>query len=445
MSRRSLRYLPPLAALTLFCGLACSPSAGPPAAASNAAVAARPVGGPPRPAHATDFTPHKFDWPQWQGPDRTAVSRETGLLREWRPDGPRLVWEADYVGEGYSTPTVAAGRLFLMGNRDGKECVLALSEADGGELWASVIGPAVGVSYPGPRCSPTVDGDRVYALGVGGDLVCLATASGSELWRKSLRKDFGGGVGGWGYSESPLVDGDRLLFTPGGGKATVVAVKKMTGETVWQAKVPNGDQAAYSSIVAADFGGQREYIQFLAGGVVGLSADGKFLWRYAKPSAGINCMTPVYRDGIVYAAAEYNKGGGAARLTREKDAVTATELYFSGHYQNHHGGMVLVDGYLYGEGTGQMACVEFKTGREMWRERKAGKGSVAAADGRIYYRSEGGTIVLVEASPKQYVEHGRFTPAKTSGLNAWPHPVIANGKLYLRDQQYLFCYDLKPG
>jgi outer membrane protein assembly factor BamB len=405
-------------------------------------------------AEKNEFRPRPFDWPQWQGQDRTAVSREKGLLQDWPKGGPPLAWKVADLGGGYSTPSVAAGRIFGMSYRGDDEVVWALEEATGKELWVTRIAEAnrkVGYGE-GSRCTPTVDGDVLYALGVSGDLVCLDVAAGKERWHKLLRKKngdkgdtktFDGAPGGWGYAESPLVDGDRLLVTPGGGKATVVALDKKTGETIWVSRVPGGNGGAYSSIVAADFNGKRQYIQFLSGGVVGLDTDGKFLWRYGRPSAGINCTTPVYHDGRVFAAAAYNRGGGLVQLLAEGDGVKAEEVYFERNYQNHHGGLVLVDGYLYGEGNGQLACIEFKTGKEMWRARQPGKGSVAYADGRLYYRNERGPLFLVEANPEKYVPHGQFNQPQRSHHNAWPHPVIANGKLYVRDQGLLLCYDVK--
>ena len=389
--------------------------------------------------------PQNFDWPQWQGQDRTAVSKETGLLQDWPKEGPPLVWSLDTLGGGYSTPSISQGRIFGMSFRGDDEIVWGLDEKTGEEIWSVKIAAANrGVGYnEGSRCTPTVEGDRLYALGLSAELVCLQTKDGKEVWRKNLKKDFGGNVGGWGYSESPLIDGDKLLCTPGGKKATLAALDKKTGETIWMAPIKDGNQAAYSSIVAADVAGQRQYIQFLAGGVVGVTAEGKFLWRYNKPSAGINCTTPIYHDQCVYAAASYGKGGGMVQLIREDNQVKAEEKYFHKNMENHHGGLVLIDGYLYGEGSGRLACMEFKTGKEMWREGKAGKGSIAYADGRLYYRNEGGPIILAEANPEKYVEHGRFKQPKRSGKSAWPHPVIANGKLYIRDQQYLYCYDVK--
>jgi outer membrane protein assembly factor BamB len=395
---------------------------------------------------AADFKPRPFDWPQWQGPDRTAVSKEPGLLRSWPKEGPKLLWEAKGLGDGFSTPTVAAGRIFTMGNRGKTEYVLVFAEEDGKELWAFEVGAvrANGGGYAGPRCSPTVDGDRVYALGLNGDLVCLTAADGKEVWRKDLVKDFGGGVPGWGYSESPLVDGDRVIVTPGGKNATLVALDKKSGAVVWKGVVPQSDHAQYSSVVAATVAGKREYVQFVSGGVVGLAEDGTFLWRYDAPHNGTaNCSTPIVRDDHVFAASGYGTGGGLAKLTTEGDKVKAEEVYFTKKMRNHHGGMVLIGDYLYGSDEEFLTCLEFKTGKVMWAERKPGKGSIAAADGLLFYRNEGGPVVLVEANPEKYVELGRFQPKDRSGQPAWPHPVIANGRLYIRDQDVLSCYDVK--
>jgi outer membrane protein assembly factor BamB len=386
-----------------------------------------------------------FDWPQWQGQERTAVSRETGLLQDWPKGGPTLLWKTDNLGGGYSTPSVAAGRVYGMGFRGDDEIVWAIDEKTGAEVWSAKIAQAnrrVGYGE-GSRCTPTVDGDRLYVLGLGADLVCLKTADGEEVWRKDLRKDFKGNVGGWGYSESPLIDGDKVLCTPGGKEATLVALNKKDGQLIWKGVVPRGDQAHYSSIIAAEVDGHRQYIQFLGGGVVGLSGEGKYLWRYDHPHNGTaNCSTPLYRDGYVFAASSYGTGGGLAKLTGDGDNVKAEEVYFTKHMKNHHGGMVLLGDHLYGSDEGRLTCLEFETGKVQWAEGKAGKGSIAYADGRLYYRNEGGPVILVEANPKKYVEHGRFSPPRTD-KPAWPHPVVANGKLLIRDQQYLYCYDVK--
>jgi outer membrane protein assembly factor BamB len=401
-----------------------------------------------------------FDWPQWQGPDRNAVSKERGLLQEWPKDGPPLAWKIKGLGGGYSAPSIAAGRIFGMSNRGDDEVVWALSEKDGKELWITRLGPPAPQRMPqgkeGPGCTPTVDGERLYVLGLGGDLACLQVQDGIILWQRSLTRDFGGRVPRWSYRESPLIDGNKVICTPGGPEATLVALDKLTGKTIWKSQVPGSPQAAYASAIALDFDGQREYVQFTQRGLVGVAAsDGKFLWRYDHPAArtGINCSTPVYHDSLVFAAAAYGAGGGLVKLSKDGNGgVKAEEVYFTRKMQNHHGGMILQGGCLYGANGGNeggfLVCLDFQTGNVLWDERdngerRAPKGSVALADGRMYYRTENGTMLLIEPSPKQYVERGRFQQPDRSGKPAWAHPVLANGKLYLRDQDVLLCYDVK--
>ncbi|MBS0263642.1 MAG: PQQ-binding-like beta-propeller repeat protein [Planctomycetes bacterium] len=604
------------------------------------------------------------DWPQWQGPDRNAVSREKGLLQQWPAGGPPLAWKINGLGGGDSAPAVAGGKLFGMSHRDGKEIVWALSEANGQEVWATPLGDAVPQGPPqskeGPGCTPTVDGQRVYVLGMGGRLACLNVESGKILWQRSLTQDFGGILPMWSYRESPLVDGNKVICTPGGPEALVVALNKETGETIWKSalpeaagsaaggaagerrnrpepaprrdqpnpppgnagdsaqtiagtkdpglflserwgmtafsqKLPNGkyllklyfaetyqgitgagqrvfsfkvhgkefkdfdiweksggfrrayiesipvevtegelritftrqadnpaikaleiipqaedakddavirikagqstpfkdssgrewlaDQgfeggqmspgsfnfgggrpggrpggfggprsgAAYASPIAIDFEGQRHYVQLTASALVGLNAaDGKVLWRYnrAANAMGINCSTPIFQDGLIFAASAYGNGGAAVKLSRDASGtINATEVYFSTYMQNHHGGMIVADGSLYGANGGNeggfLACLDFPTGKVLWRDRQAPKGSLAMADGRLYLRSEQGILVLIEPSRTGLVERGRFDQPERSTAPAWAHPVIANGKLYVRDQNVLLCYDVK--
>jgi outer membrane protein assembly factor BamB len=400
------------------------------------------------------------DWPQWQGPDRNAMSKETGLLQEWSKGGPTLAWEIKGLGGGDSAPSVSGGRLFGMSNRGGYEVVWALSEKDGKTLWTTNLGPAFNQDWPqgkeGPGCTPTVDGDLVYVEGLGGNVDCLRTKDGSIVWRASLTQDFGGEVPNWSYRESPLVDGDKVILTPGGPGATLVALDKNTGKTIWKSQVPGNPKAAYSSPIAIDFGGQRQYVQFTQKALIGVAAsDGKFLWRYGRAANGfgVSCSTPIYHDGEVFAASAYGAGGGLVKLSKDADGkFTAEEIYLSKKMQNHHGGMILLDGSLYGANGGNeggaLVCLDFQTGKVLWDERddaehRAPKGSVAYADGRIYYRTEAGPVLLIEPSPKSYIERGRFEQPDRSRLPAWSHPVIANGKLYVRDQDILFCYDVK--
>ncbi|HZR21777.1 MAG TPA: PQQ-binding-like beta-propeller repeat protein [Verrucomicrobiae bacterium] len=403
------------------------------------------------------------DWPQWQGPDRNAVSKERGLLKEWPKEGPPLAWKVNGRGGGDSAPAIAKGRIFAMGNRGDDEITWALSEADGKTVWETRLGPAFEQQMPqgkeGPGCTPTVEGERVYVLGLGGDLACLQVKDGKLVWQRSLKEDFGGRVPTWSYRESPLVDGDKLICTPGGEDATLVALDKLTGKTIWKSQVPGSPKAAYVSAIAIDFSGQREYVQFTQNALVGIAAsDGKFLWRYDRcaNSHGINCSTPLYHDGLVFASSAYGAGGGLVKLSKDENGgVKADEVYFSRKMQNHHGGMILYDGSLYGASGGNeggaLVCLDFQTGKVLWDERddaehRAPKGSLAFADGRLYYRTEKGGMLLLEPSPKEYLERGRFEQPDRTNKPAWAHPVIANGKLYLRDQDLLLCYDVRqPG
>ncbi len=401
------------------------------------------------------------DWPQWRGPNRDGKSADTGLLKEWPQDGPPLAWKTNGLGGGYSGPSIAAGRVFGMSNRGEDEVVWALSETDGKELWATRLGPAYKQrGWPqgkeGPGCTPTVDGERLYVEGLAGNVACLEVKDGKVLWQCSMTRDFGGKVPPWSYRESPLVDGDKVICTPGGPDATLVALDKLTGKTIWKSQVPDNPGAAYASVIAIDFDGQRQYVQLTAKTLVGVAAsDGKFLWRYDRPACrtGINCSTPLFHDGMVFAASAYGAGGGLVKLSKDADGnVKAEEVYFTRQMQNHHGGMILFDGCLYGANGGNeggaLLCLDFQTGDVLWdgrkdTERRLPKGSLAMADGRLYYRSEDGAVLLIEPNSKQYIERGRFDQPDRSKQPAWPHPVIANGRLYLRDQDLLLSYDIK--
>lgn len=393
------------------------------------------------------------DWPAWRGPDRTGVSKETGLLKQWPKDGPPLLWKIKGLGDGFSTPSVAGGRIFVMGTRPGRaEHVICLSATDGKELWSAPIGQVASGGHPGVRCTPTVDGDRVYALSSDGKLACLKTATGEKVWSVDFLADFGGRRGGWAYAESPLIDGDVLVCTPGGDKATLVALNKNTGDVIWKSAITglSGKKrayttAAYSSVIEVEAAGSKQYVQFLTGGVVGVAAkDGRLLWHYDAPANGTaNCSTPLFRDDCVFAASNYGTGGGLVRIVREGSKLEAKEEYFVKAMQNHHGGMILVGDHIYGTGSSTLLCVDFKSGKVAWNERSVGKGSVAYADGHLYVRSEGGPVALVEATPTGYKEKGRFNQPDRSDKRAWPHPVIAGGRLLIRDWDTLLCYDVK--
>jgi len=422
-----------------------------------------------------------FDWPQWLGPDRNAMSKERGLLQQWPKDGPPLAWKIKGIGSGYGGPSIAAERIYGMSNRGADEFVWSLSEMEGKELWATRLGPALTEGMPqgkeGTGCTPTVDGERLYVLGLSGDLACLQAKDGAIIWRRSLTKDFGGRLPTWRYNESPLVDGDKVVCTPGGKDATIVALNKSTGELIWKTEVPEpsgGDSerpgggggggrpgfrdsgASYSSAIAIDFEGQRQYVQFTSKALVGVAAsDGKLLWRYDRPAnkSSINCSSPLYHDGQVFAASAYGAGGGLVKLSKDGNGgIKADEVWFSKNMENHHGGMLIIDGCLYGSNGGNsggyLVCLDFKTGDVLWNERdsdkrRVSKGSVVFGDGRIYYRTEVGAMLLIEPNRKEYLERGRFEQPERTKQPAWTHPILANGKLYVRDQDVLFCYDVK--
>jgi outer membrane protein assembly factor BamB len=385
------------------------------------------------------------DWPQWQGPDRTRHSKETGLLKEWPAGGPKLIWTANGLGSGYGSMSVAGDRIFLQGARGSNSVVIALNRADGKEVWARQLGaPGTNDKGSGPRGTPTVDGDRLYALTESGDLVCLKT-DGAVLWQRNILRDFGGQQLKWLVSESPLVDGPHLVVTPGGPGAGMVKLDKLTGRTVWTSK-DLSDTAAYASVIAADVQGVRTYMTFTAAAGVGVRAsDGKLMFSYPRAAnRTANVATPIFSNNRVFFASGYGTGGGLLNLTAQNGEVAAKEAYYTLNMKNHHGGMVLVGDYLYGYNDLILTCLNFATGDVMWRDRSVGKGSVTFADGHLYLQSETNVVGLAEATSTGYVEKGRFEIAD-KGLPSWAHPVVTDGRLYVRNQDSLMVYDVRAG
>ena len=399
------------------------------------------------------------EWPGWRGPSRDGFSKETGLLKEWKAGGPPLVWKATGAGVGYSSLAVSNGRIVTLGDRDGAQQLIALSEADGKALWTAKVGPPWRDQMGGPRGTPTVSEDLVYAIGTEGDLVCVEAATGKERWRKSLVSDFGGSMMSmWKFSESPLVDGDRVIVTPGSRAAALVALDKKTGEEIWRVAIPelgpNGkDGAGYSSVVVSQAAGIRQYVQLLGRGLVGVRAeDGKFLWGYNKVANNVaNISTPVVRANWVFASTGYQAGSVFLELTKSGDGIQAKEVYYldAKTFQNHHGGFVLVGNQVYGghgHRKGFPICVELTTGKVRWGGdiRNAGEGSAAVtyADGNLYFRYENGVVILIRATPEGYQEKGSLTIPEVRDPS-WSHPVIAGGRLYLREQDALYAYDVK--
>jgi outer membrane protein assembly factor BamB len=388
------------------------------------------------------------DWPQWRGPNRDDVSGETGLLDRWPAGGPPRVWLSREAGLGYSGVAVVGDTLYTMGARGNDEHIMALNVADGNLKWSTPVGRLMTEGHGnGPRGTPTVDGDRVYALTGRGTLACVRGSDGGVVWKVEMQ-DLGGRTPHWGYTESVLVDGGRVVCTPGGNRGTMVALNKATGELAWQSKDLT-DDAHYSSIIVAEHGGKRQYIQLTESSLFGIdSAGGDLLWRTDFPGQTAVIPTPIFRDGYVYATAGYNAG---CLLVRLDDANQPTEMYSNRNMTNHHGGVVLVGDYLYGFSDGRgWTCQHLQTGEIVWNERgKLGKGCLTYADGKLYLLDErSGNVVLIDASPDGWNERGRFTlepqtTQRSSRGAIWTHPVIAHGKLYLRDQELLYCFDVK--
>ncbi|MGA2588423.1 MAG: PQQ-binding-like beta-propeller repeat protein [Bryobacteraceae bacterium] len=379
------------------------------------------------------------DWPQWRGLNRDGISPETGLLDSWPKDGPPLLWKIQGLGEGYSSAALSGGRLYIQGQHGDEEYVLAFDANTGKQLWRTHTGISFNESRGhGPRSTPTVDGDRVYALAADGMLVCLETATGKTIWGYNIVDHFHGRVPQWGISESPLVDGNRVIVTPGGPGAAVVALDKMSGKVLWASQ---SDQAGYSSPVAFDAGTARELAVFTGDAALGLDfASGKLLWRYERvANRTANIATPIVHDGEIFLSSNYGTG---CVLLKSAAGGSAAEVYFNRDMQNHYSTSVLVGDYLYGFSGSILTAMKFQTGDVAWRNRSVGKGSLIYAEGNLYCLGEEGVVGLVEATPAGYREKSRFEISK-GGYPTWSQPVIANGKLYLREQDNLSCYNIK--
>ena len=386
------------------------------------------------------------DWNQFRGPNRDNLSAETGLLANWPDQGPPQAWTARGIGDGYSAVSISNGRVYTMGNVGPEEKVVCLDLESGREIWTTSNGQAYREGQGnGPRGTPSIVDGRVYSLGANGDLSCLDAQTGQPHWRKNILQEFGGSNITWGISESVLVDGDKIICTPGGQRATMVALNRNTGNVIWTASVPTSPKASYSSPIAIEVGGVRQYVNYTHGGVVGVRAsDGQVMWGHRESANGTaNCSTPVFYDGSIFTASGYDTGGSLFQLQSRNGQTVSQVAYSTKEMKNHHGGMVVLNGYLYGSSDpGILKCIELRSNRVVWQNRSVGKGAVSYADGHLYVRSEQGPIALVEATPNGYEEKGRFDQPQRSGRSTWSHPVIADGKLFLRDMDNLLAYDI---
>jgi outer membrane protein assembly factor BamB len=382
------------------------------------------------------------DWPQWRGANRDGKSAETGLLTEWPAGGPPLVWKAGGAGTGYSSMSVAAGRLYTVGARGGTEYIHAFDVATGKKLWEAANGKEYSNDRGnGPRGTPTIEGGRLYVLGASGDLTVLDTAKGTRVWSVNVLREFGGSNPRWGLSESPLVVGDRVLVNAGGPNASIVAFNKSDGKVIWKSQ---SDGAGYSSAVTQRVGNTDQAVFFTDRRAVGVDIkDGRLLWEYPRVANRVaNIATPVVKDNFVFLSSDYGTGSALLKLDPTGAGVSATEVYFTQEMRNHHSSSILVGEHLYGFSSAILTALRFADGATAWKDRSVGKGSMAFADGHLYLFSEGGVVGLAEATPAGYREKGRFS-IQQAGLPTWAHPIIAGGRLYIRDQDTVYAYRVK--
>ncbi len=397
------------------------------------------------------------DWPTFRGPNRTSVTQNASLLQEWPSDGPKLVWDTSGAGRGYASVSIQGDKLFTLGDglstaSDKDEYLSAFNLATGKQLWKTKTGNAWNEGPPdwqSSRSTPTVDGDRVYVITPHGKLVAANTKDGKIAWQKSLKDDFGGKKGdGWGYGESPLIDGDLLICTPGGESTTMIAVRKSNGAEVWKCQSPGDRGAGHSSIVISQIGKTKIYVQSTASGAIGVRAkDGKLLWSFPIDNTTCVIPTPIIKDDLVFYSVGYGRGGALLRQVPTSDGATIETVYgLNNKLANKHGGVVLVGDYLYADSddAGIPFCADLKTGEQLWKKRGAGKGSavVISADNKLYVQYASGELVLADASKDDYHEISHFKIPGSGSRPSWAHPVILDGRLYVRQDDNIMCYDI---
>lgn len=382
------------------------------------------------------------DWPQWRGLKRDGISAERGLLKDWPAGGPPVAWRAAGAGTGYSSFSAAHGRIYTLGARGGMEYLMAYDAATGKKTWETAHGRQFSNDRgDGPRSTPTVDGDRLYTFGGSGDMSVVDAATGKVFWKINLLEKLGGTNIQWGLSESPLVLSDRILVCPGGRGASIVALSKTDGSVIWKSL---SDEPGYSSAVLHEAGGVREAIYFTGERALGIDVDtGKLLWSYNQvANRTANIATPIVRGNFVFLSSGYGTGAALLELTPGSKSIAAKQVYFTRDMRNHHASSVLIGDYLYGFSDAILTAMKFDSGQVAWRDRSVGKGSVVFADERLYLYSEEGVVGLAEANPAGYREHGRFQ-IRTGGAPTWSHPIVSNGKLFIRDQDNIYAFDVR--
>lgn len=368
------------------------------------------------------------DWGQWRGPNGTGISEEAGWLTDWPADGPEQLWRTS-VGKGYSSVAVSQGRLYTMGNSDDQDTVFCLNAENGEPIWQYSYECNAG-DYPGPRSTPAVDGDRVYTLSRRGHLFCFDAATGDIRWSHQMVDEFGAKPPGWEFACSPYILNDWLIVDVG----TVHALDKNTGDPVWHSKKYT---AGYSTPTYFELKGNDVLAVFNEFGLVIMDAsDGSELSSYRWETAyGVNAVTPIVSDGRVFISSGYNVGAALVDVRNSAD-----EVWKNKSMRNHFNNCVLWEGYLYGFDEKTVRCLEFATGKEMWAQEGLGKGSLMLADEKLIVLGEKGDLVIANASPAKFDEIGR---TKVLDKTCWTVPVLANGRIYCRnDQGNLVCVDV---
>ncbi len=398
-------------------------------------------------------------WPQWRGPNQDNISPDSGLMTSWPQGGPEKLWTFEDAGMGYSSFSFAEGKLFTLGTRGEDVVLIALNADTGEEIFAANFSDDDQNGYStkwghGPRSTPTYSDGKLYVLGPKGTLSCLSAEDGSRVWSKNLAQDFDGKAGGWGYSESPLVDGDLVVVAPGGSRSPIVALDKNSGAVKWKAEVPDAGKAEYATVVIANIEGTKQYVKFFQQVVAGVDAEsGELLWTSPWPQGATAVIpTPIVDGNEIYITSGYGAGSKKFEVVKEGDKFVAKDVWENNDMKNHHGGVVKVGDYIYGFSDGPgLSCQSWETGKLEWNQRGqyTTKGAIHVADGMLYTLNENdGTVLLVEATPDGFKQKGMFTlepqsPDRSPSGKIWSHPVVINGKLYLRDQQYLSCYNVK--
>lgn len=396
------------------------------------------------------------DWPQFRGPKRDGISPDKNLLKSWPEDGPPLAWKAEDIGIGFSSVAVAGELVITLGDKDDGCYIVAVSRKDGKPVWSTRIGDrGDGGGYKGSRGTPTIDGNFAYAICPRGELACVDLKDGKQKWAVHFVKDFKGSGGGWQYSESPLVDGNKVLCTPGGKEATMLALDKLTGKVIWKGASPQGESAGYSSIMPSNAGGTKQYVTLTSNGVVSFAAaNGKFLWqfgttreRFAQNTANIPTVVLMDDPNRIFAAAGYGRGAALIGLTSAGGKIDSKELYWSQKLNNKHGGIIRVGKYIYGDldDSGRIWCADAATGNIQWTRKDEARGNGSAsmcyADGMLYVRFQNGHVSLVDADPKAYKLVSTFKVPNGTG-DCWAHPVVIGGKFYVREKGTIWCYNV---